>query len=76
MKYVVGTESWEKYEERDEEFEEGCEKHSFLSLMDVFGSESFLYDVLVTSPIANVGEQNASEYSCYSGHVAEGFWVV
>ena len=54
------------YDERDENLQECSEDHTFLSLREVFRSQTFLYDILVEAPVAEVGEPQRTEDKDYA----------
>ena len=60
------THTWNTYDEWDENLQECSENHTFLSLREVFRSQTFLYDILVEAPVAKVGEPQRAEDKDYA----------
>ena len=68
---VVGADAGEHHDERDQDLEESGEHESLLGIVDALCGESFLDDVLVESPVAQVGQPYAADDGRDPRHVGE-----
>ena len=73
---VVGADTGQHHDKRNENLQEAGEDESFLGLVDVLGGQSFLDDILVEAPVAEVGEPHAAHHGGDAGHVGEGIGIV